>query len=823
MIYHYDVIEPDTLPTKFNMKLIHHLQTNVAPNIFTPPGVYDGRKNFFVPRQLAFGNTNSREFNVPSPDADSGDNKRPPKVYKVRLTKVNEINTVLLQRFVNQQQSQDENVLTAIMALNVVIRMEPNQKYPFNVRSFFTSRGKKAVGGGLELWRGYFQSIRPTIGKIIVNVDISTGMMFKAGPLIDLCLDFLGKPGGDASILSPARGMPDRERIRLQKFVLGVKVQIKSNRPGSQRVRIIRGLSKVGADVLEFEHEGRRISVANYFRTKLNLPLRYPSVLCVEVGKGAMYPLELCTVPEGQISRRQVPPNVTKEMVTFATMKPEERFRNIEEGARLLAYGQSEYVRQFGLAIHTENGLLNIPARVLQPPKLQYGQGSRDRVAAPRNGSWNMVDKRFYQPITIKQWILVCYERQNRFPLDRLQQLVKDFISACKTVGITVVENNPLIKYEQGQGKIGNQLKNAGLECRTTKGVVPNLILIILPENGDDIYRAVKHFGDVTMGVATQCMKSNKLFRANLQYWANVLLKVNVKLGGINLIPDQGSAALLTDPRNPTIVMGADVMHAAPGARNIPSYASLVANVDSNTSKYIAVTKVQTSRREIIEDLEEMCKTALEKYMSYRRGVEKAQNAAPQRIIFYRDGVSEGQFKEVLARELDMIKKACTSLKISPKITLTVVGKRHHIRFKPGREDEDKSGNCPAGTIVDKEIGHPTEFDWYLQSHGGLLGTSRPSHYTVLHDDNKFSSDALQALSFALCHVYARSTRSVSIPAPVYYADIVCSRAKYHYDPDSNLNLSDTATQLSESDTLESFRREYKPLNPNQANMMYFM
>src|SRR5438128_1092075 len=30
------------------------------------------------------------------------------------------------------------------------------------------------------------------------------------------------------------------------------------------------------------------------------------------------------------------------------------------------------------------------------------------------------------------------------------------------------------------------------------------------------------------------------------------------------------------------------------------------------------------------------------------------------------------------------------------------------------------------------------------------------------------SADNLQSLSFALCHVYARSTRSVSIPAPVY-------------------------------------------------------
>jgi hypothetical protein len=32
--------------------------------------------------------------------------------------------------------------------------------------------------------------------------------------------------------------------------------------------------------------------------------------------------------------------------------------------------------------------------------------------------------------------------------------------------------------------------------------------------------------------------------------------RVNVKLGGINTIPDAKSAAILTDPANPTVVMG---------------------------------------------------------------------------------------------------------------------------------------------------------------------------------------------------------------------------------------------------------------------------
>lgn len=38
--------------------------------------------------------------------------------------------------------------------------------------------------------------------------------------------------------------------------------------------------------------------------------------------------------------------------------------------------------------------------------------------------------------------------------------------------------------------------------------------------------------------------------------------------------------------------------------------------------------------------------------------------------------------------------------------------------------DADRSGNCRAGTVVDRDVAHPTEFDFYLQAHGGLLGKS---------------------------------------------------------------------------------------------------
>jgi len=732
------------------------------------------------------------------------------------MTKVAEINTEVLQRFIRGQQSQDNAVLTAIMAFNVAIRMDPNMKYPFNTRSFFTDAGRRVIGAGLELWQGYFQSLRPSQGKLYINIDISTGIMYKSGPLLDLCLEFLGQR--DPKLLSHRARFPDRERLRLQRFISNMRI---ITTYGTPKTHVVRKVSEQGASAITFTlRDGTTTTVANYFRNQLNRPLRFPDTICIDVGSGGMIPLELCNVIPGQIMRKQIPPDKTSDVLDFSKKAPADRLAAIRAGLGVLQYGQSDYIRKFGLNI-TETPM-TVPSRVLQPPMLRYGPGSNQPTIRPSNGQWNMRDKKLFKPQVINTWVVVIYETRQRFGEQVAENMVKGFIEGARSVGITVRSTEPLITWENGQGDISSQLKKAGKASYDRNNrTAPSLIVVVLPEIGNQIYTAVKHFGDVEMGVATQCLKGSKCFRANLQYWANVMLKVNAKLGGVNAILDNSP---LSDPNHPTIVMGADVIHPAPGAEGRPSFTSLVSSVDRNTAKYIAISKVQTGRQEMIDDLEEMVKYALAQYGGYRKQVENL-NSPPSRLIFYRDGVSEGQFQQVLDEELPAIKKACKDLKINIKITLIVVGKRHHIRMFPERPgDGDRSGNCQAGTTIDEGIGHPTEFDYYQLTHGGLLGTSRPAHYSVIHDDNTFSADAMQNLSFSLTHVYARATRSVSIPAPVYYADIVCARSKNHYAPSLNLDGSDAASQASQATAqLELYKREYKPLHTGVARNMYFM
>ena len=51
------------------------------------------------------------------------------------------------------------------------------------------------------------------------------------------------------------------------------------------------------------------------------------------------------------------------------------------------------------------------------------------------------------------------------------------------------------------------------------------ILIVILPNSAGPIRNAVKHWGDVKVGVMSQCLQLEKFMSANNQYWKNVALK----------------------------------------------------------------------------------------------------------------------------------------------------------------------------------------------------------------------------------------------------------------------------------------------------------
>lgn len=153
----------------------------------------------------------------------------------------------------------------------------------------------------------------------------------------------------------------------------------------------------------------------------------------------------------------------------------------------------------------------------------------------------------------------------------------------------------------------------------------------------------------------------------------------------------------------------------------------------------------------MIEDFKTIMKEHLEFYKKKNNG------NLPQKILYYRDGVSEGQFDQIMAIERNDIMQACREIKPGyeklVKMSIIVVQKRHHTRFFPDKRVSggDRNNNVPPGTIVDNVIIRPNENHFYLVSHQSIQGVAKPTKYCILLDEGGHNIDDLQGLTYNVC------------------------------------------------------------------------
>src|SRR5579862_709739 len=101
--------------------------------------------------------------------------------------------------------------------------------------------------------------------------------------------------------------------------------------------------------------------------------------------------------------------------------------------------------------------------------------------------------------------------------------------------------------------------------------------------------------------------------------------------------------------------IGADVSHAAPGSK-APSLATMVGSVDHEGIKYACPLPLnQNNREETISGVRSMINELANIY-------KKNTNTWPQRVMYFRDGVAEGQFAKVKNVEVVAIKDAIARL-----------------------------------------------------------------------------------------------------------------------------------------------------------------
>ena len=85
--------------------------------------------------------------------------------------------------------------------------------------------------------------------------------------------------------------------------------------------------------------------------------------------------------------------------------------------------------------------------------------------------------------------------------------------------------------------------------------------------------------------------------RGQAQYFANIAMKVNAKLGGVNHTISTDSLRWMRD----AMLVGMDITHPGKGSvKGTPSIAAVVASCDSSFIQYPASMRLQESRKEVM-------------------------------------------------------------------------------------------------------------------------------------------------------------------------------------------------------------------------------
>ncbi|KAI9796921.1 MAG: hypothetical protein M1825_006285 [Sarcosagium campestre] len=805
--------------------------TGIRPAVAT-----DNRSTLVTATMLKLGSSNRMTVDVPYYESEEDGPREPNPV--VLQFKVSYSATLSMQELLSYVGSTDLSGAygekeSVVQAMNIAMMRKPTATSTISVlpgakRVYPQGAFLADLGSGLIALRGYFTSVRTSTLRLLANVNAITGTFYKPGPLLDTMIAFKNTNGPSLHLLG--------------QFLKGIRVSTKhlKTAKGQYKTRVLAGISlnangKNGAKDIKFhwDQASGNVTVFEFFKKHHNITLQRvdaPLVNCGNRDHPMWLPPELCDILPGQVAKKKLTPEQTQMMIKVACRQPADNARLIVgEGSDALGIGSnhSDGPTLFGLSIKPE--MITVPGRILQPPSVLYGA---KKSVNPSDGSWNMVNQKFSVPSALKKWsyckIQPVGARDSIPPHTSLRDLVQEFAGMMKSCGMQV---DPPTSWSQNH-ELGLELNPRGAKFDPNFDIVDRwmaamratydirTMFIVLPTKNASMYAHIKYFGDVKHGIATVCSFVDKISseRGRPQYLANVALKMNLKQRGINQQIPPDKLGILC--KSKCMVMGIDVTHPSPGStKGAPSVAGVVASVNDKFGQWPASLRAQESRKEMVSGLEDMIFERLKAYQKVN------MNALPQNIIVYRDGVSEGQYNTVLEEESPAFDRAIARLYPAkgpkPKVSIIIVGKRHHTRFYPTKdEDGDRKGNPKNGTVVDRGVTSERHWDFYLQAHTGLQGTTRPAHYIVVQDQIGLGANGLEQLTHNLCYIFGRATKAVSICPPAYYADLLCERARcYLY----NVFSGEDSSSVGGSEFNFTTARWTRDVHPDLAESMFYI
>ncbi|KAJ1367729.1 hypothetical protein KIN20_028702 [Parelaphostrongylus tenuis] len=581
-------------------------------------------------------------------------------------------------------------------------------------------------------------------------------------------------------------------------------------------------VSHTAADTTFELQDGTRMSVLQYFKEKYGIKLEYPNAPLVKVREGGRfnnYPMELGTLrPMQRVSIAQQTPLQSQKTTKNCAIPPLERQNNIKKGAhalKLFGSDGNQFVANAGLYIYKEP--MKITGRRLPPPNIRYYEGT----AVVQDGKWRTTQGHFFMPARCEIWAIyaiVMRNERSRFNESLLRDFAKMFEAEASSRGMRMPPPTE-IAVTSDDAELKSCLKTAAFHnCK--------YCLIVSADSITSVHKKLKLWErelemvtqDLRLSTVEKVVRERR--RVTLE---NIILKANVKLGGLNYMVDLNGVIGSSDAqrwlRPGRLFLGIAVNFSQQlDKSDNPAVVGYASNYKNHSVEFVGDYLFQSSgREETIDTMSVIVSNIMPKF------AENHDGKYPRDLIIYRSGVADGSFKSLVSHEIPLLRGTLSTLGVKDiNIIFIVVQKRHNVRLMLSHIDKSlrvTEQNIPPGVVVDSNVTRPAFKEFYLNSHTTLQGSASTPRYTVLVDDLNLSMNELEGMTHVLTYAHQIVNLSTSLPTPLYVANTYAERGRNNYgaymacsnsassESGGSLDCGRLAQRLSYKNTkLEDFR-----------------
>ncbi|KAE9551210.1 hypothetical protein FO519_005577 [Halicephalobus sp. NKZ332] len=613
------------------------------------------------------------------------------------------------------------------------------------------------------------KSIKPAL-----VIDFKKSPFYCNGNFLTNVLDFIRNSRGG------------NDWAEAEKAFKGLKVS-----PVYQKNRVLRfsNFTKQLVSEMSITMDEGKMSLVDFYTKKKHYPIKEPNFPAATCGRMGDFPLEVLTIlPDQRVDLQFIPPYIRDRVHQLNAVEPQQRYDIIMDEVHNLNFNNG-ITSGFGISLEFEP----VKATVLrfdrpEKPKIKVGGG---RIIEPdEEGRFNLGRGTFYSPAKIDKLIVL-------FPGELDGQMIKEFVerfvNEAKNRGITFQfppkpdrsnTNSRKLRFSDWSEKF-EKYKEDGVQC----------VMFIDKKSDESSHKMLKlvesHHKIITQHVTEEVVRKVVEKNQNITL-NNILLKFNVKNGGINYVPQFSASARRLDINTGNIlVIGYDVSHPTgtsfrereeraeqgfDSETKDPSVVGITVNSAKEPSIFVGDFFYQATRKESLdrEELRKRTKNILTKIAQNRK--------LPEVFVILRDGISEGQFKMACEEELPAIQKGCFDFNQSykPKFLFIITTKRHHKRFFEGENGE--FSNPMAGSFVDNKVVRPDCIEFFMACHKAIKGTAKFVQVSVVRNDPDFKSDEIKHFLHSLCYGHQIVTSPTSLPTPIYIADELATRGSEIYN-----------------------------------------